>query len=204
MPETTPTPPKFTIATIITLVAIVAQGLMTVELFAAHTVPGKILQVVAMVLTALGAPLVARAGSKVIPTALLVLLVATVVSSGCAGTGERLGRVAAGTIDCLTPEASDAITTFGPALGNVVRNATSPDGRVDWTPIKDVGRSMKTPVAQCVLASVIAEALHPPKPRPDAPMSSALQWDPVSLSSGWEEMRGEWGGAKYQLASGTL
>lgn len=87
MPETTtPTPstPKLTFATIITLVAIVAQGLMTAELFAPSSVPGKVLQVLAMVLTALGAPIVVRTSSKALPVALLVLMLGAVtLPSGC-------------------------------------------------------------------------------------------------------------------------
>ena len=140
--------------------------------------------------------------AKAASAAALVLLVAL----GACGPSSRAaaGRVAGDVIDCMAPTARDAIATFAPAIANVVRNATAPDGKVDWAPVRDVGRSLKTPAAQCVMASVIAEALRPPTPRPDAPLSSPLQWDPVSLVSGWEDLRADWGGKKYQLAAGVL
>ncbi len=145
-----------------------------------------------------------KMNSSIFALTLVCALLGAACSGGCAGAQERAGRVAADTIDCLAPAAADAVATFGPAVANVVRNATSPDGSVDWTPIKDTARSLKTPAAQCVLASVIAEAMRPPKPRADAPMSSPLQWDPVSLARGWEEQRAAWGGSHYQLAGGVL
>jgi hypothetical protein len=129
-------------------------------------------------------------------------------SGGCSGTAQRagsaVGNVAASTIDCLAPTAAQAVATFAPALATVVRSATSPDGHVDWAPIKDTAVSLKTPAAQCVLASVIKEALAPPKESAAAPQSSPAALDVESLTAGWEEQRAAWGGARYQLAGGVL
>jgi hypothetical protein len=142
----------------------------------------------------------ARAAASVIP---LLLLVGLASSHGCAGV-ERAGRVAAGVIDCMTPTAKDAIGQFGPAVAELLRNATDSRGVVDWQPMRVVGRSLTTPAARCVLASVVAEALRPKAPRADAPQSSPLQWDPASLSAGFDSTRSDWGGATFALELGTL
>lgn len=144
-----------------------------------------------------------------LPPALLVLFVIGASSSGallsgCGATKGAMGRVAAGAIDCMTPTAKDAIAAFGPAISSVVRNATGDDGRVDWEPVKAIAAPLKTSAQRCVLAAVIAEALRPRVPRPDAPQSSPLQWDPVSLEQGFDEIRAGWGGPTFQLEGGAL
>lgn len=136
--------------------------------------------------------------------ALTIICALGACSGGCAGAAQHAGNVAAGTIDCLAPTAAEAVATFAPALATVVRSATSPDGHVDWAPIKDTAASLKTPAAQCVLAAVIKEALVPPKESAAAPQSSPAALDTASLLAGWEAQRSEWGGARYQLAGGVL
>lgn len=199
-------PPAFSLELAFTALALIAQGFMTVELFAPDTVAGKLVSVLGIVLTGLGYTVATRARTKsVLPTALLVLFVFAVVSMSCtANQRAAAGRVAGDVVDCMTPAAKDAIGAFGPAMADVVRNATSSDGKVDWNPVKAVASPLKTPAQRCVLAAVIAEALRPSKPRADEPQSSPLQWDPASLAQGFEEVRAEWGGSSFKLESGTL
>lgn len=136
--------------------------------------------------------------------AIAVSLLLIVAVAGCDRTKTALGNVAGATIDCMAPDAASAIAAFAPAIADVLRNATAPDGRVDWTPVRAVAAPLKTAAQRCVLASVISEALRPSTPHADEPQASALQWDPVSLAAGFETVRAEWGGQKFRLETRTL
>jgi hypothetical protein len=202
MSETT-APPKFTFATLITLVAIVAQGLMTVELFMPSSVPGKVLQVLAMVLTALGAPLVARAGSKVLPTALLVLLVVNL--AGCDQAKTTGIRAATSFVDCMQPQAVRLATELKPTFRDLLENATQPDGKIDWAPVRAAASSLKTPATRCAFSTVVSEAMRLVARAADAVQSAPLDIDQTDLRQGWEAIRADfWQGERYKLESGTL
>lgn len=135
----------------------------------------------------------------VITTTLLIMMLV-----GCSGLGERAGRVAAGVVDCMTPAAKTAIGEFGPAMADVLRNATGNDGKVDWAPVRSVSKSLASPAARCVLASVVAEALRPKKEDPNAPKSEGLSLDPADLRSGFDAIRAEWGGPTFKLEGGAM
>lgn len=138
--------------------------------------------------------------------ALAIIVIAAGASapllSGCGAAKESLGRVAGGVIDCMAPAAKDAIGAFAPAFRDVVRNATSDDGRVDWAPVKAAASSLRSPAQRCVLAAVIAEVLRP-RAKTDV-QASALEADPASVSAGFEELRASWGGPSFALEGGTL
>lgn len=158
--------------------------------------------IAATVLTALGY----KVARVLIKTAGAVVLLVAISSSqiGCGRAKASLGRVAGGVVDCLAPSAKDAIAELAPAFGAVLRDATSGSGTVDWAPVRAVAAPLKSALSRCAFASVIAEALRPSSPRADAPQSSPLQWDPVSLSAGFEELRVDWGGQQFQLSGGLL
>jgi hypothetical protein len=135
-------------------------------------------------------------------------LVLLVVACGST-TGQRLkagaGRVAGDFIDCTTPAAVTTIGELGPAFANVIRNATSDDGKVDGAPVKQALGALKSPAMQCAAAAVFAEMLRPREPDPDAPQSSPLEVDPAELGAVFELLRTEhYDGARYQLEGGVL
>lgn len=170
-------------------------------------VVAAILGVFAVLIGAQGATDVGKEAAKAKTTMIMLIAIACLSSTmpACSGAKGTAGRVAGDVVDCLTPTAKDAIGTFGPAIADVLRNATSNDGKVDWAPVKAVGKSFKTPAAQCVLAAVVAEALRPKPVDPEAPMSAPLQVDPAELLSGFDALRTElYGGTRYQFGGGVL
>lgn len=122
---------------------------------------------------------------------------------GCGTLKDSGKRLAGDVVDCMAPAIAGSVAELGPAFRDVVKNATADNGRVDWAPVKAVAAPLKSAGSQCAFAAVIAEVLRP-KDKPGAPQSSALQADPVDVLTGFEAIRGDWGGAKYKLDSGTL
>lgn len=193
----TVTPPKFTFATAVTLAALIAQGLMTVELFPAHSVPGKILQVLAMALTAFGAPLLTRAvSSKVLPVA-LVLLVAL---AGCA----HVQRVSDAYVDCLKPGIASTVSELLPAFRDVVENSISGDGTMDDSALKAAALPLKSAATRCAFTTAMGEVIRGAAKLPGAPMSAPLEVDPVQARAAFEGVRGAWGGEKFKIEGGLL
>lgn len=133
-----------------------------------------------------------------------VALVALLVACG-GGLREGSGRVAGDVVDCMTPAAQSAIGELGPAFGNVIRNATSDDGKVDWAPVKAAAAPLKSQALQCALAATMAELMRPRERDPNAPQSSPLEVDVEDLRAGWESIRiRHYGGATFKLPSGEL
>ena len=142
--------------------------------------------------------------SSILITLLGVLALVMVLAAGC-GAAERVGRVARGTVDCMTPAAVSAINTYGLAVATVLRHATADDGSVDWSPVKAIAKKLRDPAARCVLAAAVDEALHPSNPDPDAPQAEAQLVNAASLLVGFEEVRAElFDGARFQLDGRTL
>jgi hypothetical protein len=211
MPETTtpPSTPKLTLATIITLVAIVAQGLMTVELFAAGSVPGKILQVIAMVLTAFGAPVLGRAvSSKALPTALLVLVAAgMLLSIGCtkAQLKDAGARAAQSYVDCMQPAVVSTVIELKPTYRELLELATGGDGKVDREALKSAAAGLKTPATRCAFSTVVAEAMRAVQSVASEVQSAPLAVDKEDLAATFELIRAEsFAGERYKLEAGTL
>ena len=67
---------------------------------------------------------------------------------GCTKTKGVAGRIAGDVVDCMTPAAQSAIGELGPAFGNVVRNATSDDGTVDWAQVRAAAAPLNTHALQ--------------------------------------------------------
>ncbi len=206
MPETTtPAAPRFTFATAITLVALIAQALMLVEMFAPSSSPGKLLQVVGMVLTAFGAPLLARSGAKVLPVALLVLLAVGLLPActeqQAKDTTVRIGKSA---IDCLAPSVKPLAAELLPTFRDVLENAITGDGKLDEAPIRATAESLKSDATRCAFSIAMSELLRGAAKLAGAPMSAPLEVDKDAARATFEAVRAGWGGATFKLESGEL
>lgn len=193
-------PPAFTVELLFTVLALLAQGFMTVELFAPDSVAGKLVSVFGIVLTGLGYSVArARAVKSVLPTAILVLLVAALLASCTSGQRAGAGRVAGGFIDCMTPTAKEATGELLPAFADIIRNATSPDGSVDTERIENIGKGLIAPATQCAFTTAIKEAIRPRASDPNAPQSSELAPNAALLAHSYERVRASWGGPTFRL-----
>lgn len=133
-------------------------------------------------------------------TLLLVALVA-----GCHGTKSAAGRMVGDAFDCLAPTAAETVAAFVPAMSNVIRNATDDRGQIDWGPVRDSARPLKTRVQQCVVAAALAEVLRPREPDPEAPQSAGLEVDAAAARTGFRALSLElFGGARFRVAGDTL
>jgi hypothetical protein len=207
---TTPTqntaPSRSTFETVLTLLAITAQALLTVELFEPGSVAGKLVAVVGMVFTGFGGSLLRRSGAKILPVALLVLLFGAVaLSSGCSWFKSTGKRAAQSYVDCMQPAAIKLAIELKPTFRDLLKNATQNDGKIDWTPVRAAASSLTTPATRCAFSTVVAEAMRAVKNAASGVMSSPLDVDKADLAAGFESIRADfYGGETYKLESGTL
>jgi hypothetical protein len=200
-------PPTLSLEFAMTALALIAQGLMTVELFEPASIAGKLVGVLGIVLTGLGYTVArAKAAKAVLPTsiyiAMLVLFVVSIAGSCTTGQRAAAGRVTGDSIDCLTPAAKEATGQLLPVFADAIRNATSPDGAVDKDRIKSVGLSLIAPTLRCAFVSAVAEAKRPRSSDPNALQSAELVPDRAQLSAAFEDLRAECGGPTFVLESG--
>lgn len=85
--------------------------------------------------------------------AIIALLSAVWLTIGCGATTKRLGGVV---IDCTTENSTTLTREFGPTVDALLRVATQPDGRMDWSIIKAAAKSFGLDTGACVLANAIA------------------------------------------------
>lgn len=85
--------------------------------------------------------------------AIIALLGAVWLNLGCGATAKRLGGVV---IDCTTENSTTLTREFGPTVDALLRAATQPDGRMDWSIIKSAAKSFGLDTGACVLANAIA------------------------------------------------
>lgn len=201
-------PPTWSLELLFVVLSLTAQAMMTVELFEAGTVPGKLVSIVGIVLTGLGYTVArAKAAKSVLPTALFVGLFALffVAQAGCT-TGQRAGagRIAGDLVDCMTPSAKDATGQLLPVFADALRNATADDGSIDKARITSVGKSIIAPTLQCAFVSALAEYGRQRTKDPNAPQSAEVSPNHAELAAALEELRAEWGGPRFKLEGGTL
>lgn len=91
--------------------------------------------------------------SRIWVMAILALLGAVWLNVGCGATAKRLGGVV---IDCTTSNSTTLTREFGPTVDALLRAATQPDGRMDWSIIKEAAKSFGLDTGACVLANAIA------------------------------------------------
>lgn len=85
--------------------------------------------------------------------ALLALAGAVWLNVGCGATTKRLKGVV---IDCTTENSTTLTREFGPTVDALLRAATQPDGRMDWSIIRAAAKSFGLDTGACVLANAIA------------------------------------------------
>lgn len=91
--------------------------------------------------------------SRIWLMAILALLAAVWLTVGCGATTKRLGGVV---IDCTTENSTTLTREFGPTVDALLRAATQPDGRMDWSQIRSAAKSFGLDTGACVLANAIA------------------------------------------------
>lgn len=219
MTDTTTEVATTPIATTVTTTATVKPGWKTTELYfklaaAALSVlfasgvftsdrTLAIAGIVASVLTAMGytvsRTLVKTAG------VLLVVVLATSQLGACTWLKSEGAVAKKAAIDCTTSTAHDAIKQFGPIVDALLVQATTPDGKVNWQPVKDLGKGLGAELGGCVLATVVAHELAPAPPDPNAPKAAELVLDAASLRAGFNEIRNaQFGGATFKTDAGPI
>lgn len=108
-------------------------------------------------------------------------------------------------VDCTKHETARVVDQLAPLAEKILVDAIDPDGKVDWQPVKDLAKGFTADVGGCVLSDVVARALKPSPPDPDAPQSSPLQVDRDALAAGFAELKADlFGGVTFKTASGEL
>lgn len=108
-------------------------------------------------------------------------------------------------VDCTRAETLKVAGELGPVVEHVLTEAVTPDGHIDWAPVKDLAKGFTVDVGGCVLASVVARVLHPAPASPGAPQSSPLAIDREALRAGFGKLKGElFGGVTFRTPDGEL
>jgi hypothetical protein len=134
--------------------------------------------------------------------AMLCLFVGIVHTQTACATLKSGGKaVASDAIDCTKAEAMKAITQFAPVVDALLVYSTGGDGKIDTAALKSASKSFARDVGGCVVADAIVRALKPAPADPNAPKSSPLVADPVSLRAAIADL---YPGASFHTASGDL
>lgn len=136
----------------------------------------------------------------------IVLAASLVACSSCSWLQSEAKEVRGDIVDCTTAGAIALAHQFGPLAEEVITQATSDDGKVDWTRVKETAKSLAKDTGACVIASVVARALTPrPATALGVPQSQSLELDRAALRAGWDELAAElYGGMKYKTQHGLL
>jgi hypothetical protein len=139
-----------------------------------------------------------RTTATVIIGLVVLSLALGVASSSCAGRSTT--RPVAALVDCTIGAAKQNADEVGPVLEQVIRDATSPDGAVNWPRVRSAAEALGWDVAQCALAAAVVRLLDP------GPMMRAVPGPSAeSVRDGWERLRGEvLGGRRYRVADGGV
>jgi hypothetical protein len=136
---------------------------------------------------------------------LIPLVLVLTACSSCSWLKSEAKATAGNVVDCTTASAKDAVTQYGPLMADVLVQATSDTGAVDWSRIKSTAKSLALETGACVLASTVARYLAPHTGSADAPQSEGLVVDATSLKLGWEQARNElYGGRQFKTEAGLL
>lgn len=146
----------------------------------------------------------------------MILLGAALSVVGCQMARSTASSVGHDVVDCTKESAGELVPSMVPFAESVLRYATQPDGKVDWSILREVlthsageryhpGAELPPGlrIAACAVASAVGRALAP---IPDgAPKSSPLVPDPETLRIGFREMnRDLLGGRSFVTAEGRL
>lgn len=136
---------------------------------------------------------------------LCVALCGVPALASCNTIKDHARDVAGDVVDCTISTVKEHSDQYGPLVEQMIRDAVSPDGTVDWPRVRAASNGLALETGGCVLAQVIARMLAPPADDPNAPQISALVAAPEPLRAGWEELRRErFGGKRFQLAGGGV
>lgn len=135
----------------------------------------------------------------------LMIVVLVLMLSSCSWLKSETKETASNVVDCTTANVKALNRQFGPVVEEVLIQATSDDGKVDWDRVKHASRGFAVSTGLCVLANVVSRALLPIQKALDAPQSSPLELDQGALRTGWDAMAAElYGGRKFKTEAGLL
>lgn len=143
---------------------------------------------------------------------LIPFLIATVCilflpAAACGEAAKEAAKTGAGiVVDCTKGAAPQAVKELTPMVEKVVLDAIDTTGKVDWVPIKELGKSFSLEVGGCVLAEAIGRVLSPKPADPSAPKSADLVVDAPAVREGFEQTKRElFGqGVTFQTSAGDL
>lgn len=139
-----------------------------------------------------------RLGLMLVLTAIAVLIVA------CAWTKHEATTLGHDVVDCSKPALKDVSKQVAPVVEAEVVQLTTPDGKLQSGPVKQLFSSFVNETGWCVAAEVVNSLLNPKPPAADAPKSEQLVLDAASVRATFEELRREqFGGKTFKLADGT-
>jgi hypothetical protein len=136
---------------------------------------------------------------------LLLLSWFVIVACACGWLSKETKAVAADIVDCTTASAKKTVTELGPMADAMLLSAVDAQSKIDWNPITDLAKKFSADVGGCVLADAVARALKPTPADPNAPKSSPLEVDRVSLRSGFVDLKAKlFPGKTFKTAAGDL
>jgi hypothetical protein len=196
-------PTAWNLELLFVVLALTAQATMTVELFEAGTVPGKLVSIVGIVLTGLGYTVArAKAVKSVLPTAMFVgifVLLAATLASGCGSTAGIVTRKAAGDFyDCMKPDATKVALELAGVMDRAVRSAVNNDGTFDRSQLKDAAAPIKEPALRCAFATALNTVGR--IVGGSMAQSSPLEVSEQERAAALAEVSALYGGATFRLA----
>lgn len=147
---------------------------------------------------------------RIIPFLLATTCILFLPAAACrdaADTAKDIGKTGAGIlVDCTKAKAGAVATELGGLVEATVLDAVDSDGKVNWTPVKDLAKSFSRDVGWCALSTAVARILAPPASDPNAPKVAELQIDRAALRTGFAELKTELlgPGVTFKTADGEL
>lgn len=142
-----------------------------------------------------------RGLSRLWVIAILALLGSVWLNIGCGATAKRLAKQAGKlVIDCTAENSTTLSREFGPTVDALLRVATLPDGRMDWSIIKEAAKSFGLDTGGCVLANAIARITSQPTSG-----ASAMATSPQRTRAEFHALSVElFGGHMFRTTNGDL
>lgn len=138
-------------------------------------------------------------------TMCLILFVLAILVGACGWLQKEAKHVGADILDCVSEKAKAEIATYGSAVDAVLELSTGADGKVDKDKLADSTKGFAISAGACVFADAVARALNPKPDDPDAPKSSGLEVDALSLRAAFDGIAAErYGGKKFKTPHGLL
>lgn len=132
---------------------------------------------------------------------LLALVFLLLIVSSCSWLKSESKATASNVVDCTSATVRSLNKQFGPVVDELLVQATSGDGQVDWSRVKYATRAFAVSTGLCVLAHSVQRAILPIQKALDTPQASPLEFDRESLRAGFAELAG---GRTYRTELGTL